>query len=355
MLSERRKGLAEPLRLPVEQAIAEEHSVARDTVRRALKLLEDRGAVTRRRGLGTFLQPLRAPLASLRGATVGFVPPWWVDSSGGTGASFTSNVLEGVSRWADTQRCQLAVLHAKYDVGEFDKWLNEARERSLAGVIWVHPQLRQLPLVERCAKHVPSIVLGRHYPGRQLHHVTPDYAQAAQLVDDHLVAHGHDIYTPVVLDQMETYNRDWIEGIQAAQERRGQQFNSHYQLLDIKGFDRDKLATMLQEFYEPVHPTVHAFVLPTSSLLVPLLADERFRGRLRAGEVSVITMDFGVYPIGAYWTGHTVDHIACDWVAMGRRAMENLALLVAGHPVPELLREPVSLVTGETVHRMEHD
>lgn len=41
--------------LPTEQALAAEHGVSRETVRRALGALEDEGLITRRRGAGTFL------------------------------------------------------------------------------------------------------------------------------------------------------------------------------------------------------------------------------------------------------------------------------------------------------------
>jgi len=52
-LEQLRVGLEAPLRLPSEVKLAQKYEVARDTLRRAMSLLEERGSVTRRRGDGT--------------------------------------------------------------------------------------------------------------------------------------------------------------------------------------------------------------------------------------------------------------------------------------------------------------
>ena len=347
-LSEKRQTLAAPLRLPVEEEMAVEHRVARDTIRRALKQLEEQGAVVRRRGRGTFLQPLRVPLTTLKGTSVGFVPPWWADS---TSASFTSTVFEGVSRWADSEQCHLAVLHAAdRQMKDYDAWLQRVKEQRLAGLIWVHPQRWQMPLIERSAKYLPSVILGRHYPDSGLHHVMPDYARAAQLMDQRLVSRGHKAYAVVIVDHLEAFSQNWITAFESAHEVRGEQFDTRNYLVDIKAFDRNDLPRLLLDFYQPHNPDVQAFVLPTSTLLVNLLRDERFRRGVEDKQISLVTMDFGMYPMDAYWLGHTVDHVTCDWTRIGRRAMESLALLAAGHEVPEVIREPVGFTSGDTVH-----
>ena len=79
-LQQQRERLTGPEKLPSEEALAVEHKVARDTVRRAMRVLEIRGAVTRRRGRGTFLLPEETAPREQAGLGVGFVPPWWADS-----------------------------------------------------------------------------------------------------------------------------------------------------------------------------------------------------------------------------------------------------------------------------------
>src|SRR5699024_3752558 len=107
-LAEQRQSLTSPMRLPNENALAARFDVARDTIRRALKVLERQEGVVRRRRRGTFLQPLAAQPVQCRGQAIGFVPPWWADS---TTAWYTSTVFEGISHWADEQACSLSVLH----------------------------------------------------------------------------------------------------------------------------------------------------------------------------------------------------------------------------------------------------
>ena len=108
LLEDHRKELTEPERLPSEEALAVEHEVARDTVRRAMRVLEDRGAVTRHRRRGTFLLPEESAPSGLAGMGVGFVPPWWVDS---TQAWYTASVFGGVYGWADEHDWHLSVFH----------------------------------------------------------------------------------------------------------------------------------------------------------------------------------------------------------------------------------------------------
>jgi len=50
-------------RMPTERALAEQHGLARNTVRRALKLLEQQGRLTRHVGRGTFVSERETPAA----------------------------------------------------------------------------------------------------------------------------------------------------------------------------------------------------------------------------------------------------------------------------------------------------
>ncbi len=52
-------------RLPTERALAEQHRIARNTVRRALKLLEQQGRLTRHVGRGTFVSERAIPATHL--------------------------------------------------------------------------------------------------------------------------------------------------------------------------------------------------------------------------------------------------------------------------------------------------
>lgn len=349
-LMARRRELTSPLRLPAEQELADEHQVGRDTIRRALKVLEDQGAVTRRPGRGTYLQPSVPTTDNLKGKIVGFVPPWWADS---TTAWFTSRVFEGVSRWADEHNCHLNVLHAERESPDESAWSAKLEDRDIAGLIWVHPRPQHLPLIDRTARTFPSIVLGRPYLGRGLHHVIPDYARVAELIDQHLVDRGHNQYALLGTSILEAYSQTWLAAIAEARAKRGAGFDYHQHFIDIKAFVRERLAQLILDFYEPNHPDVRAYVLTSSSYLGPLLADARFRDRLTQKQISLMTWDFGLYPMETYWPGHTITHVSCDWARIGHRGMAMLSQLAAGMDVPEVIIDPVSFVEGQTVHSFD--
>ncbi len=345
-LTGRRKGLGEPERLPAESELAAQMDVGRDTLRRALKVLEEQGAVTRRRGRGTYLQPLVASIGSLEGKNIGFVPPWWADSSS---AWFTSRVLEGVTRWSDEHECHLSVLHADRRPASPESWIEQLGERGMSGMLWLQPRPEQMALVERCAGAVPTVVVGREYPHARPFYVAPDYAQAARLLDECMVAHGHDTYAVVGTSIQESYSQTWIRALKEVHAARGSEFQCNWQFMDIKPFDREKLASLLLDHYLSCHEEVSAFVLTSSSYLLPLIRDAEFRSRIESRSLSVATVDYGLYPPEAYWPGRTITHVVCDWAQVGQRAMATLSMIATGADVPQALRVPVTFEPGQTV------
>lgn len=339
-----RAELNEPMRLPVEAEMASQFSVGRDTIRRALNVLEKQGAVTRHRRRGTYLYPERSNVQGLRGRKVGFVPPWW---AGGTTTWLTASMFEGVSRWADEHECDICVLHADARPTDFVSWEACLRDRKIDGIVWFHPQPQQMELVQDLSAHVPSVVAGCQYPGMGLHHVMPDYDQAAQLIDNRLVGLGHDKYALVGTRMLESYGQTWRQAVTRAHAHRGSEFDYNYHLLDINAFGRENLAQLLLQFYEPLHTEISAYVLISSSYLLSLIANQDFCDRI-GRDISVVTIDFSSQPVESYWPGHAIEHIACDWPGVGRKALEMLDHLVGGHVVPEVVRHPVELVKGES-------
>lgn len=344
-LMAKRRTLREPARLPVEQELAEAHRVGRDTIRRALKVLEERGAVTRRRGSGTYLQPVVPAVGSLDGKTVGFVPPWWADS---ITAWFTSRVFEGVSHWADGRRCQLSVLHAERKPTDPAAWMARLRERNVAALLWLHPRPEQLALIERTAQVMPCVVVGREDTSDTLHYVVPDFGRICRLIDEHLVAHGHDRYAVIGTSILDAFAQTWLRGLHRVHADRGARFEYSHQFLDIRAYDRRQLAKLLLELYLPIHEDIRALVLTSSSFLTPLLADDRFRGRLEE-DLSIVTWDYGLYPMEAYWPGHTISHATCDWSRIGQRAMDALSMIATGGDVPRVVTEQPGFCAGQTV------
>ena len=347
-LQGKRSGLLEPMRLPHERSLAKQMNVGRDTIRRALAELEKKGAVTRKRGMGTFLHPNSTTRTNgLTGCNIGFVPPWWADS---TSSWYTSTVFEGVSCWADEQDCHISVFHADRHGRNMSKWIEMLRARKTAGLMWVHPAAEQLPLIEHCSRFVPSVILGRCYKDHGLHHVIPDYDHASELIDDLMVEQGHESYTLIGASITTAYCQTWAEAFSLAQSRRDAKFDIKQNFIDIKPYDRQKLSQLILDLYAPVHPDIKAYFLTSSSYLAPLLSNSHFRECIKK-DISLATFDFGLYPMDAYWPGRDITHVKCDWPRIGRKGMEVLTMLAAGKIVPEIIVEPVTLQQGETVKK----
>lgn len=339
------------MRLPAEVDLAAEHQVARDTVRRALRELESLGAVTRKRGLGTWLQPLEVRPTDASEMHVGLIPPWWADNHEDWKVG---DVLEGVTRWADDHNCRVSVIHADAAPRDIEGWTTGVRKRRLTGLIWAHPQAMQIPLLEHTAQWLPTVVIGQSVGQQPIHHVMPDYHQAARLIDEHLVALGHRRYAMVQVDHLSAHAACWIQAIETAQALRGQTLNKRHDLIDFKGLARDRIAEILLNFCPALGRQIQALVLPNSSYLQSFIAHAPFRRRMEK-DLSVVAFDFGQYPMAAYWPGRPITHATCPWQEIGRQAMATLALRAENKPAPMTLRIPVQLVAGETTFPFSPD
>lgn len=345
MLLNQRRELKSPVRLPDEHTLAAQYSVARDTVRRALRVLEEQEAVVRRPRRGTYLQPLRVSIVeSLKGKAIGFVPPWWADS---TTAWHTSTVFEGISKWADEQACHISVLHAQEHPVNEDDWLQQVRERKVVGLIWLNPQSQQMPLVRRAAKIFPVVVAGRCESGEGIYSISPDWEQAAQLLDDRLVSLGHTTYAVLAKDIISTWGQTWVRALTQVYAKRSARFDHVTQFIDPKPFSERRLSTLLFDVFMDNRTTVQAFLLTSSSYLEHLTPDPRFRERL-GRDISIVTTDYGLYPMQSYLPGVQFDHVTCDWPEVGRQAASRLAQVVAGQDVPYQQTLPVRFVPGQS-------
>ena len=347
LLQDKRDNITKPLKLPSEVALAVKHNVARDTIRRAIKVLEERGEVTRKRGRGTFLLPGGVgQIESLKGAGVGFIPPWWADS---TEAWYTSMVFGGVCDWADKHDWHLSVIHIQRKGTDINKLLKKISARRLRSLVWLQPMPAQMEVLNNISKHIPCVVVGREYEDSGLHIVEPDYSQAAKLIDDYLVRKGHLSYAVMGGSPLGPYGSSWIRALQKTHQDRGSTFGYWENYIDIKPFHRDRLAELVMDLYLPVHPKIQALVLTSSGDLLPLLANKKFRKLVPSG-LSIIAFDYGVQNMNSYWTGRTITHVRCDWARIGRKAMSIIGLLLDGQSqIPRVIRESVDFVPGQTV------
>lgn len=347
LLEAMRIDLATPLALSDEPTLAREYSVSRETVRRALLHLEQLGAVTRKRGVGTFLQPLRPRGDGLRGKHVGVAPPPWL--SGQPDSRYASAIYDGIGRWADANDCMFTILPSFAKTMDEHTWLKHLYRRKLSGIVWVQPQERQLGLIHKTAKLFPSIVLGRDVPEKNMHCVTPDYDKAAELIDRHFIQSGCFSYALIGKNILDPFSQQWLESFSKAQKKRGETFRHISHFVDYISFGDANLSRLLQEFYLPLHRNVKGLMFLSSGYLHWTMNDKPFWDRI-GRDLSIITMDYSHYPIESFYPGRTITHISCDWGKIAYKAMETLALIAADHEACTVIREDVKLIKGDTVH-----
>ncbi len=320
--------------------------MARATIRRTLELLEKQSAVTRKQGVGTYLQPKQAALSSLRGRRIGVIPPWWAEAPT---SWYYASIFDGVSRWAEENDCAFHILHAPGRPLHAHQWLERIRRLDLAGIVWVQPQEAQHKLLFTTAHLFPTIVLGRSITGKGLHHVLPDYRRAAELIDTHLVEMGHTTYGVIGKNVFDPFTTVWLDCFRAAHQRRGVEFQARYHHMDFGCFGLESLPDLIMDYFLKDRPELSALVFPSSGYLESLKLNARFHERIRKG-LSVVTTNYGLNDIQTMFPGFNMTHITCDWSGMARRTLSTLALLAEGYEVPENTYEDVSLIQGDTVH-----
>lgn len=348
-----RDGATSPIQLPDEITLSSEYSVARETLRRALKHLEMRGIVTRTPGVGTFLQPTFPRSSHLNGKTIGVVIPWWLNA----GESWYVSVLrKGIERWAKEHSSHIEPIKGeKITLKSGDaKWFEEIRNKDLAGIIWIQPQESHLRRLELTSAVLPTVSIGRAVRNQSLYQVIPDYHQAAQLIDHYFHQTGNGAYAIVGKNAFDPISIAWREGFDKAHEERDSDFN-HTHFIDYACFSEDMLGSLLLDFYKPSHSEVKAFFFTSSGSLHSALSDKRFRTKVESN-LSVATMNIGYakYPIEEIWENHDITRIDCDWTLLGERATNMLSMVAEGKSITKRMVEPVTLVQGDTVHNLKH-
>lgn len=341
----RRADLKKPLLLPSEPLLAGEFSVARGTIRQALRVLDDRGAVTRRKRVGTFLQPHRVAFKQLHGKSLGVVIPWWAERQ--TGSWFSGVVTGEISRIACEHGCRVSLLHVDNIPAHQEAWLEQIRAQGLSGIVWVHPQERQVRLLEKISKLFPTVVLGRQVDTPGLHHVLPDYDAAARMMHAFFQEQGVSCYALVSKNIMDPYNQHWLHGFTEAERAEGRTFDSVWRFFDYKCFRESDLGRLLIEFYLPYHEqrgnAFQGMMFLTSGYLASALRHKAFRDRVDAG-LRIASINYGLHEIEDIWPGRKIPHIRCDWTSMARKTMELITLLANGRQAPQRILEPVTLV-----------
>ncbi|MCD7895854.1 MAG: GntR family transcriptional regulator [Planctomycetaceae bacterium] len=184
--------LAPGKRIPTEEQLSERFAVSRNTVRQALKMLEEEGYLAGIQGSGTFVsaelpRPPRAlePPAEKRIAVV----------MNNFGSYIFPSVLMGISDQLFESGYSLVLRIAGNHIAKEEQILVDVLQSKVAGLI-IEPARAAWPranydLYREIERNIPCVLTHSRLPGFRFSTVGVSDVEGVALLVDHLVANGH--------------------------------------------------------------------------------------------------------------------------------------------------------------------
>jgi len=174
-----------------EHELAQRFSCSRQTVRRALEILEHRNKIVRVQGSGTFIAEADpAPLSEQKlSMNIGLLFTY-MDSY------IFPNILKGIGDVLIENGFSLQIHWTNNTVSGEAAALRALMTKSLDGLI-IEPTRSALPCANLglykafSEQNTPVVFIDSYYPELQLPHVALDDVAAAHLATSHLITHGH--------------------------------------------------------------------------------------------------------------------------------------------------------------------
>lgn len=178
-----------------ESAIGEQFGYSRQTVRRALDVLERRGQITRVQGSGTFVAAEVVPSinqsnrAEPAPVTVGVVSTYLDDY-------IFPSIIRGIEDVFSSEGYAIQLTSTKNSVAGETRALQLMMSRRLDGLI-VEPTRSALPCANLdlyraiTRKRIPLVFIDSFYPELSNPYVALDDVQAGRLATEHLLSMGH--------------------------------------------------------------------------------------------------------------------------------------------------------------------
>ena len=176
--------------IPSERELMLKHEVSRTTVRRAIQLLVDEGAVVRRAGSGTYVRKAKSGphiAGSSSGKVLCLIIPTYSNP-------LYADVIDGIERTARGSGYDLITSQSDYLVASENSRLSAmADDPSIRGAIVV-PSMVERPTaaaLQFVNSGKPLVYLGRWPNDIEADGVRIDYDEAARIAIRHLVELGH--------------------------------------------------------------------------------------------------------------------------------------------------------------------
>ncbi len=199
------QGLRPDDRFLSENELCSIHNVSRQTVRQALKMLENENVICRVRGSGTFVKEASCTPSSER-LSVGVISTYFSDY-------IFPSIVTGIESVLKRNNTAMQLSITQNQVFEETQALKNMIAHGVSGLI-IEPSKSALPNPNRKlydeirAKNIPVVFFNAKYPWADFPCVMMDDIEAGKLVTDYLFHSGHKKISAIfALDDIQGHNR----------------------------------------------------------------------------------------------------------------------------------------------------
>ncbi|MBZ0297722.1 MAG: GntR family transcriptional regulator [Anaerolineae bacterium] len=171
--------------LPSEKALCAEFSIARGTLRQALRLLEEEGYLRREQGRGTFITLHGRPQTAPFNRHLAFIVPYVRDSS-------VSSILVGFQEVAEEAGFSVIFNHVNNDPHQQEEVIRKLVKQDVQGIALYPVNSDHVPPVDALVQaHYPIVMVDRYLRDLTTDCVMSDHFGGALLGTQHLLDCGH--------------------------------------------------------------------------------------------------------------------------------------------------------------------
>lgn len=199
------QGLLPDDRFLSENELCNIHNVSRQTVRQALKMLENENVICRVRGSGTFVKEVSSAPVGER-LSVGVISTYFSDY-------IFPSIVTGIESVLKKNNTAMQLSITQNQVFEETQALKNMIAHGVSGLI-IEPSKSALPNPNRKlydeirAKNIPVVFFNAKYPWADFPCVMMDDIEAGKLVTDYLFRSGHQKISAIfALDDIQGHNR----------------------------------------------------------------------------------------------------------------------------------------------------
>ncbi|MBC8104216.1 MAG: GntR family transcriptional regulator [Cytophagales bacterium] len=330
-------------RLPSERTLMQRFAVQRDTVRRALGLLEAEGWVITEQKRGSFVAPVRPvpPPAAIAATTGTFL----VVTARNAGSTALESILRGLSGRSDAAGASIQYYDSNPLPGRMLHELPSLeflQENQIAGVLLWPQSPSDIESLCRLRGAVPLLLVDQRLMGFEADFIGFDDISGGRLVTEHLLRLGHR-RIGFLGDEVfaETVQLRW-RGYSLALEAAGIPLDSA-DLLLFNGMQDPPLNDYLRLFLAGRGRPLTAVVCSNDSTALRLLRTLRAEGRRVPDEVAVT--GYGDL-LPSTMDAHGLTTVSQPFEALGKAARDLLVSRLGGSSPPgyQQIALPVSLI-----------